>query len=59
MYHLFVLLLMLTSATGDGNFSFIDTHVVKSEKFSQASFRIARTGGQSDVVLVTCQVGNN
>ena len=58
MYHLFALLLMLAGASGDGNFSFIDTHVVKSEIFSQASFNISRTGGQ-DTVLVTCQVGNN
>ena len=49
---------MLAGASGDGNFSFIDTHLVKSEIFSQASFNISRTGGQ-DTVLVTCQVGSN
>ena len=60
MYHLFVPLLLLASAAGDGNFSFTDTHVIVSEEpFTQARFGIARTGGQAQSVTLTCQVGNN
>jgi len=57
MYHLFALLLVVSSAAGDGNFHFTDTHIVVPEtSFTQASFGIARTGGQSQSVALTCEV---
>ena len=57
MYHLLALLFMLSSAAGDGNFRFTDTHVVVPEtSFTEASFGIARTGGQSQSVFLTCKV---
>ena len=59
MFHLFVFLSILASATSDGNFSFIDTHVIVSETpLSQATFRVLRTGQQGDQVIVTCQVSS-
>ena len=59
MYHLLVFLLTLASATGEGNFSFIDTHVIVSETlYSQASFRVSRRGQKGDQVYVTCQVSS-
>ena len=60
MYHLFVFLSILASATSEGNFSFIDTHVIVSETpFSQATFRVSRTGQNGDRVVVTCQVSSS
>lgn len=57
MYHLLPFLLLLTSATGDGNFRFTSTHVIVDETpFTQASFGISRTGGQAQPVTLTCQV---
>lgn len=57
MYHLLPFLLLLTSATGDGNFRFTSTHVIVNETpFTQASFGISRTGGQAQPVTLTCQV---
>ena len=57
MYHLLPFLLLLTSATGDGNFRFTSTHVIVNETpFTQASFGISRTAGQAEPVTLTCQV---
>ena len=58
MYHLLTLLVLLSSATGDGNFRFSNTQIVLSEvRFNQASFKISRTGGMTETVLLNCQVG--
>ena len=59
MYHLFVFLSILASATSEGSFSFIDTHVIVSETpLSQATFRVSRTGQQGDQVIVICRVSS-
>ena len=58
MYHLLTLVVLLSSATGDGNFHFSNTQIVLSEvRFNQASFKISRTGAMTETVLLNCQVG--
>lgn len=58
MFYPLTLLVLLASATGDGNFRFTKTHIqVEEAPFTQAIYGISRTGSTSGIVDVTCKVG--
>lgn len=58
MFYPLTLLVLLASATGDGNFRFKTTHIqVEEAPFTQATYGISRTGSTSGIVDVTCKVG--
>lgn len=58
MNHLLALLVLFSSANGDGNFRFTNAHIELSEEpFTQASFGVSRTGSMTGTVILTCQVG--
>ena len=58
MYYPLVLLVLLASATGNGNFRFTTTNIqVDEAPFTQAVFGISRTGATTGTVDVTCKVG--
>ncbi|PFX17387.1 G-protein coupled receptor 98 [Stylophora pistillata] len=57
MNHLLALLVLFSSANGDGNFRFTNTHIELSEEpFTQASFGVSRTGSMTGTVILTCQM---